>query len=36
MTSVVEKADMKCQDYMNAFVNSCKTYWVVVKKVGFC
>lgn len=32
-SSVVEKSDMKCQDYVDAFVNSCKTYWVVVKKI---
>ena len=28
-----ERPHMRCVDYWNAFVTSCKTYWVVVKKV---
>lgn len=32
-TSPLEQSKMRCQDYMNAFVVSCKTYWVVVKKI---
>ena len=29
-----ERPHMRCVDYWNAFVTSCKTYWVVVKKVN--
>lgn len=28
-----EQQKMSCQDYVNAFVTSCKTYWQVVKKI---
>lgn len=32
-SSPLEKSKMSCQDYVNAFVTSCKTYWIVVKKI---
>ena len=31
--SLLTQTKMGCQDYLNAFIKSCKTYWEVVKKV---
>lgn len=31
--SLLTNTKMGCQDYLNAFIKSCKTYWEVVKKV---
>lgn len=32
-SSPLQRPKMRCQDYMNAFLTSCKTYWQVVKKI---
>ncbi|XP_060564925.1 equilibrative nucleoside transporter 1-like [Ruditapes philippinarum] len=29
----VEEKKMRCGDYLNAFLESCKTYWIVIKKI---
>ncbi|XP_045188683.2 equilibrative nucleoside transporter 1-like isoform X2 [Mercenaria mercenaria] len=29
----VEEKKMACGDYLRAFIDSCKTYWVVIKKI---
>lgn len=31
--SLLTQSNMGCQDYLNAFIKSCKTYWEVVKKI---